>query len=197
MENGKPVYKDVTGLDANGQFNNTPDGTINEQDLYVDLNGDGRINLDDRRPFHDPAPKWMLGHSSYLSYGNWGLSFTLRAYLGAWTYNNVASNLGTYSEVTRASPYNLHSSVLETNFATPQYLSDYYVEKADFLRMDNITLDYRLNFRGQPMRLFGTVQNAFTLSGYSGVDPTAGLNGIDNNIYPRSRTFSGGLSVQF
>ena len=51
----------------------------------------------------------------------------------------MASNLGTYSEVTRASPYNLHSSVLETNFATPQYLSDYYVEKASFLRMDNLT----------------------------------------------------------
>jgi iron complex outermembrane receptor protein len=47
------------------------------------------------------------------------------------------------------------------------------------------------------MRLFGAVQSAFTLTGYSGVDPTAGLNGLDNNIYPRSRTFSGGVSVRF
>jgi iron complex outermembrane receptor protein len=91
----------------------------------------------------------------------------------------------------------LHASVLETGFKTPQYLSDYYVEDASFVRMDNITLGYSLMFRGQPLRLFGTLQNAFTLTDYTGVDPTAGLNGLDNNIYPRSRTFTAGLSVRF
>ena len=186
LENGKPIYRDETG-----------DGTINEQDLYVDLNGDGTINVDDRRTLHDPAPKWILGHSSYLRYGKLDGSFTMRAYLGSYTYNNVASNLGTYAEVTRGSPYNLHRSVLETGFVQPQYLSDYYVEDASFLRMDNLTVGYNLTYRGQPMRIFGTVQNAFTLTGYSGVDPTAGLNGIDNNIYPRSRTFAAGLNVRF
>jgi iron complex outermembrane receptor protein len=63
--------------------------------------------------------------------------------------------------------------------------------------MDNITLGYTFNFRSQPMRVFGTVQSAFTITGYSGVDPTAGLNGIDNNIYPRSRTITTGVSVRF
>ncbi|HET9441319.1 MAG TPA: SusC/RagA family TonB-linked outer membrane protein [Longimicrobiales bacterium] len=197
LEDGKPMYRDVTGIGSNGQFTNTPDGTINEHDLYVDLNGDNRINVDDRRPFHDPAPKWILGHSSYLKYGKLDGSFTLRAYLGNYVYNNVASNLGTYAEVTRGSPYNLHASVLETGFTQPQYLSDYYVEDASFLRMDNLTIGYNLEYRGQPMRVFGTVQNAFTLTGYSGVDPTAGLNGLDNNIYPRSRTFAAGLNVRF
>ena len=186
MVNGKPVYEDLNG-----------DQTINEQDLYVDQNGDGVINVDDRRPFHDPAPNWIFGHTSYLTAGRFGLNFTLRAYLGNYVYNNVASNLGTYIELTRASPYNLQSSVLETGFATPQYLSDYYVEDASFLRMDNITLDYRFDIGGQPWRVFGTLQNAFTITGYSGVDPTAGLNGIDNNIYPRSRTFTAGLSLRF
>ncbi len=109
----------------------------------------------------------------------------------------MASTLGTYSEVNRGSPYNLHSSVLKTGFTTPQYLSDYYVEKASFLRMDNLTLGYSFNLRGQSARVFGTLQNVFTITGYSGVDPTAGLNGIDNNIYPRSRTFSGGMSLRF
>jgi TonB-linked SusC/RagA family outer membrane protein len=186
MEGGKPVYADTDGS-----------GTINEQDLYVDQNGDGVINVADRRPYEDPAPDWILGLSSYMSRGNWDLNFTMRAYLGNYVYNNVASNLGTYAEVTRGSPYNLHSSVLETNFATPQYLSDYYVEDASFLRMDNITLGFNFDWAGRPMRLTGTVQNAFTMTGYSGVDPTAGLNGIDNNIYPRSRTFSAGLSWRF
>lgn len=184
--NGKPVWADTNG-----------DGTINEQDLYVDQNGDGRIDVSDRRPFHDPSPKWIFGHTSSLTYGAWDASFTLRAYLGNWVYNNVASNLGTYSEVTRASPYNLQSSVLYTGFESPQYLSDYYVENASFLRMDNITLGYTLQYHGQPLRVYGTVQSAFTLTGYSGVDPTAGLNGLDNNIYPRSRTFTGGVSVRF
>lgn len=186
LEGGKPIYKDTNG-----------DRTVNEQDLYEDLNKDGVINVGDRRTLQDPAPKWILGHSSYLGYRQFSLSFTLRAYLGNYVYNNVASNLGTYAEVTRASPYNLHSSVLETGFVTPQYLSDYYVENASFLRMDNITLGYDFEYRGQPVRLFGTVQNAFTLTGYSGVDPTAGLNGIDNNIYPRSRTITGGLTLRF
>jgi len=186
MKDGKPVYEDVNG-----------DHTINDQDLYVDRNGDGIINVDDRRPLHDPAPKWTFGMSNYMTYGRFGLNFTLRAYQGNYVYNNVASNLGTYIELTRGAPYNLHSSVLETNFATPQYQSDWYVEDASFLRMDNITLDYRFNVGSQPWRAFGTLQNAFTITGYSGVDPTAGLNGIDNNIYPRARTFTAGLSLRF
>jgi iron complex outermembrane receptor protein len=112
-------------------------------------------------------------------------------------YNNVASNLGTYQELTRGAPYNLQTSVLQTGFKTPQYLSDYYVEKASFLRLDNVTIDYTFPWRGQELRFFAGVQNAFTITGYSGVDPTAGVEGIDNNIYPRSRTFTGGLNVWF
>jgi iron complex outermembrane receptor protein len=179
---GRPVYAEGPGAD-----------TL----MYVDQNGDGIINVDDRRPFHDPAPKWILTHSSYFSYGRWDLRFTLRSYLGNYVYNNVASQMGAYDEVTRGSPYNLHTSVLETGFETPQYLSDYYVEDASFLRMDNVTVGYLFNYRGRPARVFASVQNAFTVTGYSGVDPTAGLNGLDNNIYPRSRTFTTGLSVQF
>ena len=151
----------------------------------------------DRRAFHDPAPKWIFGHSSYLTYGKFDFSFTLRAYLGNYVYNNIASNLGTYSEVTRGSPYNLSTSVLKTQFTQPQYLSDYYVENGSFLRMDNISAGYSFRYRENQMRVYATVQSAFTITGYSGVDPTAGLLGIDNNIYPRSRTVTGGLSVRF
>lgn len=197
MKDGKPLYEDVTGLDSEGQFDGIPDGTINEHDLYVDLNGDGQITVADRRAHHDPSPDWILGHSSYLTYGSFDFGFTMRAYLGNHVYNNVASNLGSYAEVGRGSPYNLHASVLETGFEQPQYLSDYYVEDGSFLRMDNLTLGYSFQYRGRPVRVFGAVQNAFTITGYSGVDPTAGLNGLDNNIYPRSRTINGGLSVRF
>ncbi len=160
--------------------------------------GDGIINDSDRRPFHDPAPKWILGHSSYLTYGDFDVTFTLRAYLGNYVYNNVASSNGAYQNLGGSGmPSNLHASVLETGFVVPQYYSDYFVENASFLRMDNVTIGFSSTFRGQPFRLYGVVQNAFTITGYSGVDPTSGLNGIDNNIYPRSRTFTTGLSFRF
>ncbi|MFL5402928.1 MAG: SusC/RagA family TonB-linked outer membrane protein [Gemmatimonadales bacterium] len=202
-ENGKPIYRDVNGDRVNG----LPNGTINEQDLYVDQNGDGIINQSDLRPFHDPAPKWILGHSSYLAWGKFDFGFTLRSYLGNYIYNNVASASGDYRELSQGSPYNLHTSVLETQFATQQLQSDFYVEKASFLRLDNMTVGYTFNLRGQSARAFGTVQNLFTITGYSGVDPsanvtplnpetTSSVNGIDNNIYPRSRTFSAGLSFR-
>ena len=178
--NGKPIYSDTL------------------LNMYVDRNGDGQINDSDRRPFHDPAPKWIFGHSSYFTYRHFDASFTLRAYLGNWVYNNVASSLGAYQNLTgSAMPANLHRSVLTTGFVVPQYYSDYFVEDASFLRVDNITVGVGFTYRGQPLRLFGTVQNAFTTTGYNGVDPTAGLNGLDNNIYPRSRTVSTGLSVRF
>ncbi len=178
--NGKPIYSD-TALR-----------------MYVDRNADGIINDSDRRPFHDPAPKWQLGHSSYVTYGSLDFGFTLRAYLGGYTYNNVASANGAYQNLAGSGmPSNLHASVLTTGFFVPQYYSDYFVESASFLRMDNISVGYTFTYRRQPFRVYATMQNAFTITGYSGVDPTAGLNGIDNNIYPRSRTITGGLSVRF
>ena len=178
---GKPVYDPA-----------------NPTNMYVDQNKDGLINDGDRRPFHDPSPKWIFGHTSYLTWGKFDGGFTVRAYLGNWVYNNVASSLGAYQNLTgSAMPANLQTSVLKTGFVVPQYYSDYYVEDGSFLRMDNITLGYSFNLKNQPLHLYGTVQNAFTITGYSGVDPTAGLNGIDNNIYPRARTFTTGLSARF
>ena len=95
-------------------------------------------------------------------------------------------------------PGQLHRSVLENGFDRPQYISDAYIENAAFLRLNNIEFGY--TFQGGSMagmRLFGTIQNVFTITGYSGIDPTAGINGIDNNLFPRSRTFLAGLSVAF
>lgn len=187
--NGKPIYADTNG-----------DGTINEKDLYKDLNGDGEITQDDRAPFENPAPDWSFGHTSQLGYRNLDLSFTLRAQTGNYVYNNLASAQGYYNALTGAGGLvNLHSSVLNYGFVEPQYFSDIYVEDASFLRMDNITLGYTLPRLRQlrQLRLYGTVENVFTLTGYSGIDPTAGINGIDFTIYPRARTFMAGVSVGF
>jgi TonB-linked SusC/RagA family outer membrane protein len=181
---------------VNGKTVNTGPDTA----MYVDRNGDGIINTSDLRAFHSPAPKWILGHTSNLSWRGFDASSTIRAYLGNYVYNNVASNLGNYSVLTSPyAPVNLDASVLQTGFVRPQYLSDLYVEDASFVRMDNLTVGYTFNRLGQMQntRVFGTLQNVFTSTKYSGVDPTANISGIDNNVYPRSRTFVGGLSVGF
>jgi iron complex outermembrane receptor protein len=163
--------------------------------------GDSTVTgcTNDARPFHSPSPSLELGHTSNFTFQKFSLSLTLRAQLGNYVYNNVAASNGSYQNITTANltPTNMDASVLETDFTAPQYLSDYYVQDASFLRMDNITLGYAFQYGGRPWRAYATIQNAFTITGYEGVDPTAGLNGIDNNIYPRSRTFSGGLSVRF
>ena len=185
---GKPLYADTNN-----------DNAINEKDLYVDLNGDGNVNQDDRRPFKSPAPDWILGASSQFSFRNFDASFTARAYLGNYVYNNVASNYGHYSATRGAAPGNLDASVLENKFVNPQFFSDVYVEDGSFVRLDNITVGYRLpRLRSvKQLRVYGTIQNVFTSTDYSGIDPTAGVNGIDRNIYPQSRTFTTGFTIGF
>jgi TonB-linked SusC/RagA family outer membrane protein len=187
--NGNPVHADTNG-----------DGRIDDHDaLYVDVNKDGEINENDRVPYKSPQPRWILGHTSRLGYRAVDLSLTMRAYLGNYVYNNVASNFGNYDALRGAAPNNLHASVLTYNFDQPQYFSDVYVEDASFLRMDNLTLGYTVpRLRGlRSARVYGTVQNVFTTTKYTGVDPTAGINGIDNNLYPRSRTFTAGVNIGF
>jgi len=191
-ENGDPL---VDGVDHNG------DGDINDLDLYVDRNEDGELNTQDRYVSGNPQPDWILGHTSQFRYQNVDLSFTVRAHLGQQVYNNVASNFGHYSRIeSNQIPTNVHESALENGFDAPQYFSDVYVEDASFLRVDNITLGYTVRSipRVDRIRIFGQVSNAFLLTGYDGTDPevySAG-QGIDNNVYPRSRTFTAGVNVQ-
>lgn len=185
---------------ANGQPVTGPN-TAQTTEYYVDQNGDNQINSADLILYKDPAPRWILGHTSNLALGRFDLSLTARAYLGYYVYNGVAAQNGTYSLVGQGGVLrNLSSQVYRYNFRTPQYESSLYVEQADFLRLENITLGYTLpTFRSfRATRVFGTVQNAFTTTKYSGVDPLAGgLGGVDNNTYPLSRIFTLGLSLGF
>ena len=113
-------------------------------------------------------------------------------------YNNAASSLGDYRELTDgSSPYNLSTSVLATGFTTQQLLSDYYVENGSFLRLDDVMVGSPFPWQGQALRVYLDVRNVFTMTGYSGVDPTTAPNGIDNGLYPPSRVFTGGLTVRF
>lgn len=180
------------------------------QGAYVDQNGDGTINEQDLRPFHNGQPDWTLGLSSNLTYKNWDLGFSMRANLGNYMYNNVASDIGTYAGLLGSNGFisNVQSDALNTGFTTAEFFSDYYVQNASFLRMDYLTLGYTFHkaFGKTDIRFSGTVQNVFVVTDYDGLDPEvvqvdADPNksniGIDNNFYPRPRIFSLGVNVNF
>ncbi len=167
--------------------------------VYVDRNGDGIINTDDLYRYKSPAPDVLLGFSSKFNFKNWDLGFTMRASIGNYVYNNVASQYGTEQAITLNNYLqNIHSSYLETGFKRTQLLSDYYVENASFVRMDNINLGYNFPrfIKDSKLRIFGSVQNAFIITKYSGLDPEV-FNGIDNNLYQRPRVYSLGFNFQF
>lgn len=168
--------------------------------VYVDRNGDGKINENDLYRYKSPAPDVMLGFSSKFNYKIWDLGFTMRASIGNYVYNNAASQYGNTQGIgLNEYVQNVHSSYFDTGFNKNQLLSDYYVENASFLRMDNINLGY--NFpsfinENSKFRIFGSVQNAFVITKYSGLDPEV-FNGIDNNLYQRPRVYSIGFNFQF
>jgi iron complex outermembrane receptor protein len=169
--------------------------------LYEDINRDGIINEDDLYRYKGPNPVVFAGLSSDVSIGKFNAGFVMRANLGNYVYNNVASNRGVGRAI--LDPANFLSNgfrdVLTTNFANNQYFSDYYVKNASFLRMDNLNVGYDFgNLFGKKttFRVTGNVQNVFVITEYDGLDPEV-FGGIDNNFYPRPRTYTLGLHLGF
>jgi len=171
---------------------------------YADLNGDGVINTQDKYLKGNPQADFTFGFQSSIDYKNFDLAFNLRASLGNYVYNNVNSGLAQYDLLQdNAVLGNIPSSVLNTNFNSTSdvIISDIYLENGSFLKMDNITLGYTLDrpikkFASNSIRLWAGMQNVFTITNYSGLDPEV-FNGIDNTIYPRPRTFLIGANIKF
>ena len=171
---------------------------------YLDINGDGIINSSDRYLRESPDPDVILGFQSNLNYKNFDLSFNLRANIGNYAYNNVNSSRAQLNLLRdNAVLGNIPTSVLNTNFVNTAdvLLSDYFVENASFLRMDNITIGYTFNrpikkFSKNSIRIWTGMQNVFTWTNYSGLDPEV-FDGIDNIIYPRSRNILFGANIKF
>lgn len=167
---------------------------------YADLNDDGSINSSDLYRYHSPAPDFIFGLSTSLRYKNWNLGMSFRANVGNYVYNGMAMSTGAWSTVSYNSYQlnNLNHSYLETGFQNRQYLSDYYVENASFLKMDNLTLGYNFGriTKWVSLNASAMIQNVFCITKYSGVDPEV-PNGMDNSFYPRPRTFSLSLGLEF
>ena len=167
---------------------------------YADLNNDGVINSSDLYRYNSPAPDYIFGLSTSLRYKKWSLSTSLRANVGNYVYNGMAMNTGAWSTVSYNDFQlnNMNRNFLKTGFRNRQHLSDYYVENASFLKMDNIMLGYNFGKIDErfSLNVSAMVQNVFCITNYTGVDPEV-PNGMDASFYPRPRTFSLSLGLEF
>lgn len=178
--------------------------------LYEDLSGKGGVvNGDnaDKYIFHNPSPDYLLGFSARFSYKNFDISANTRASIGNYVYNQVVAG-ASYDQMYQIGYWHNQTKLLDdTKFVKRQFTSDYFVENGSFFKLDNISAGYRFEniFEKVSARISFTVQNVFTITKYSGLDPevpysdVSGSNvpGIDNNFYPRARTFMVGVSLGF
>ena len=173
--------------------------------VYVDMNGDGQITADDK--YMDKrfkaSPDFTFGFNTSFSYKNWTAALSGHASLGNWVYNNVASDTEMLADLwTNSFIGNRVSSATRSMFSQAQYLSDYYLQNGSFLKFDNFTLGYtfpklfKVAENDASLNVFATVQNIYTLTKYTGIDPEV-YGGIDGTVYPRPRTFILGLKFNF
>ena len=174
----------------------------------VDRNGDGVISNADKYLYKQVAAPVTMGFSTRVEWKNFDLGFSLRANLGNYVFNNFeqGKRLKTTSSVWCQNAYLANRPVNTLGWdsdALESKLSDYFVQNASFLKMDNITLGYSFNrlfksgsWKGISGRVYASCSNVFTITNYKGIDPEV-YNGIDNNIYPRPITFQFGLNLTF
>ena len=168
---------------------------------YADLNGDGRINNDDRYFYKDPYADVLMGLTASVTYKDFDLSMASRASLGNYSSNRMMAasvenqiwNLGRLS--------NVHSSYLDTGFlyfSDKNAVSDHYIQNASFFKLDNVTLGWTVDnvIDNNPMRLYISADNLLTITEYEGIDPEI-TGGLDSNFYPRSRAVALGLDINF
>lgn len=186
--------------------------------LFADRNNDGVINGEDRYRYKNPFPKAYFGFYSNFTMGGLDFSFAGRANVGNYNYANIISAGSAYNNLFVSSSgggylNNVNSETAENDFNVPQYFSDHFVRNASFLRFDHITAGYTFGNLGliNRLRAYVSVQNPFVITKYEGLDPeivptfesggssggAGSVYGIDNNLYPRSRTFVLGVSAIF
>ena len=181
---------------------------------FRDLNNDGVINDSDRTVICNTNPSWLFSMNNSLSYKGFELSVFLQGIAGNKIYNaNNIDNTGmaaAYNQTTdvlkRWQGEGTSNSMPRAVFGDPNQntrVSDRFVENGSYLRLKNITLSYTFpkqwlqKAQIENARLSLSCENVATITGYSGFDPEVGINGIDQNRYPISRTFSLGLNFNF
>ncbi len=205
-QNGLPIQVgELASIDINN------DGIIDDNDkwqtihAFNDRDGDGMISPSDKYIINKPIPDLLIGGAINLNYKNWYSSISFRSEIGGYIYNNIHSNTATYQSINGTQGFlsNISSLYYESevqNISDYQLQSDYYLEKANFFRVDFFNLGYNvgdfLNNKIKNLDISISAQNLFLLTKYNGLDPEIG-GGIDNNIYPRPRIFSLNLNFNF
>ena len=177
------------------------------QNEFVDLDGDGTITQADRyMTGKSVSPKFYYGLNLKVTYKDWDFGLNGHGSAGTWVFNDFASANSTSSlDLNSGALPNQARLVRRTGFTAPnsgeQWYSDYFLENASFFRLDDLNAGY--TFRGigpweSDIRIGASVQNVFVLTGYTGMDPeTVSENGIDNTMWPRPRTWSLRINVNF
>jgi TonB-dependent starch-binding outer membrane protein SusC len=223
-QNGTPFNLVEVGQKLGTIWGPVYDGVTSEGKVrFKDLNGDGTIKADagqalladaDFKKLGRGIPTMELGWTNQLRFKNWDLNVFFR---GAFGHSLINSFRGFYEPIDPGAinSYNrikTDKAVDVENLEEAKY-SSLYVEKADFVKLDNITLGYRLSLPSSSVfrnvRFYTTVQNAFLITGYTGIDPepvlgdpednnNALVTGIDRrNTYFAARTFTLGINVGF
>ncbi len=170
--------------------------------VYVDRNKDGVINNFDKYRYEQSAPQHMIGLNTRFEYNNFDFSASGRIQLGNYVYNNNQSANGIKQNTYTSTGFlsnRLVSAAGPTGFNDYQYWSDMYIQDASFFRMDNMSVGYNFTklAKGKVnLRVSFTGQNLFVITDYTGLDPEVS-SGIDNNFYPRPRTFVFGVNLGF
>jgi TonB-dependent starch-binding outer membrane protein SusC len=189
---------------------------------YADLNGDGKIDQEDRTYLGSPVPKFTTGLNFTLTYKNFDLNTYMYASIGNKIFNQSKWFTDFYPSFAGAAiservkdswtPQNTNTDqpIFEkaSNFSTNTQANSWYVEDGSYLRLQNISLGYTLpgnllnRARMSRLRLFVSTNNVFTITKYKGLDPSVGGNadtnfGIDVGNYPITRAVTGGVNLSF
>jgi TonB-dependent starch-binding outer membrane protein SusC len=185
----KQVYDKVSGNPIDG--------------LYEDINRDGTVDDNDRYLYKKPSPDFLLGFNTQVAFKQWTIGLAAHGMVDNYLYNNYQSNNGVLRAIKNPLSYigNGSSSYLDTKFINNRYLSDYYIENASFIRLDNINIGYSVGkviHNKASLRLSLSAQNVLVISNYKRLDPeNASSSGVDNTIYPRPRVISLGANLDF
>jgi iron complex outermembrane receptor protein len=176
--------------------------------VFADLNGDGKLDSDDKYLFHSPNPSATMGLATGLSYKNFDFSMSWRASLGNYIYNQTAAMNSHRTQLDPSGSF-LHNITSDKYYSPDdtKRVSDEWIENGSFLKWDNATLGYNFNqiVKGVDLRAYISVQNILTITKANVSDPeivTSGDTqflkaGVISNLYPRPRTFLVGLNLNF
>lgn len=182
--------------------------------IYLDKNGN-RVNYDDfTHSFEDKqilgngVPKWYLGFNNQFRYKNFDLAINMRGAFGFQIMNGMRmfyENRSRQDWNRLRSAYDKVFGKAVLNTLCSEEFNSYYVENGDYWKIDNITLGYsfsKINKWIKTLRLYASVNNAITITGYKGIDPEVSTSGLapsyDNrDSYPHTRAFTFGMNVTF